>query len=84
MVLLLAGCQSAPQIRREVKVPVIISCISDPIEPAPKLATDDELKALDDYRLPLALWLDRKERQLYQQRLEATVEACRSAQPPPN
>lgn len=82
MVLLLAGCAAAPVIPTEVQIPVVVSCIDRPIE-RPELATDAGIRALNDYHLPLQLWLDRRVRQLYEQRLEAMIEACRTAQPPP-
>lgn len=60
LILLLAGCQSAPvTIDRPVRVeiPVPIPCISSvPVRPA--TAVDADLKSLDDYRLVLTLWRD--------------------------
>lgn len=74
-ILLLAGCTAAPVVPTEVKVPVPVACIDRPVDKI-ELMTDDELKALNDYQLPLALWLDRRLRQIYEARLEATLDGC--------
>jgi hypothetical protein len=58
-----------------VLVPVPVACVSEPV-PKPDFFTDEQLKALDDYQLPLALWLDRRLRQLYEARIEATLDGC--------
>ncbi len=61
---LLAGCAGRVAIPREVPVPVAVACVDqatrDELEAAcPRLRTDAELLALDDYKVIQALRLDR-------------------------
>jgi hypothetical protein len=73
----LSGCASAPPAPVEVvKVPVAVPCVREMPE-RPAFITDEEWAALDAYKKALALWKDRRERQDYEAKLEATLEACR-------
>lgn len=73
--LLLAGCGGVPAAPEIVKVPVPIACEVN-IPKRPTFITDTQLKSLDDFKLPLALHLDRRVRQAYERELEAVVEGC--------
>ena len=73
---LLAGCGSAPiPVPQTVQVPVPVACIDAPV-PRPDFFTDAQLAAMDDYHGMLALWLDRRQRQVYEARLEAAMAGC--------
>lgn len=73
---LLAGCPSQPiRVPETVQVPVPVACIDAPV-PRPELLTDAQMAALDDYHGLLALWLDRRQRQVYEARLEAAMAGC--------
>jgi hypothetical protein len=71
----LAGCASTPQIPREVRVPVPVPCIAEPLQ-RPALLSDSDLLAMDDYGLIIGLARDRRVRQAYQAQLEAAVAGC--------
>lgn len=72
----LAGCASGPQIPKEIRVPVPVSCIDQaPVKPS--MLSDAELLALDDYALVIALARDRRVRQGWEAGLEAVIEGCR-------
>lgn len=73
---LLAGCASGPQIPKEVRVPVPVSCIDQP-SAKPSMLSDAELLALDDYALVIALARDRRVRQGWEATIEAVVAGCR-------
>lgn len=74
----LAGCatdQHKPQLG-EFKLPVSVPCVeSVPVKPAFK--TDEELKAMDDYRLSNTLLFERVTGQIYMGELEAVVAGCK-------
>lgn len=72
----LTGCASAPEIPREVRVPVPTPCI-DRAPQRPSMLSDAELLALDDYGLVIALARDRRVRQGWEATIEALVEGCR-------
>lgn len=72
----LAGCASGPQIPKEVRVPVPVSCI-DQVPQRPSMLSDAELLALDDYGLVIALARDRRVRQGWEATIEALLEGCR-------
>lgn len=79
LLLLLAGCASAPQVEipKEVRVPVPVACIAPQDRPQrPPLRSDAELLALDTYRRTWAVWSDRLARQAYEAELEVVVEQC--------
>lgn len=70
----LTGCAHQEPLR-EVLVPVPVPCIAkEPIEP--ELVTDDQLRKMTDYQVPLALWRDRKQRKAYIGELKAAVSGC--------
>ncbi|MEK9809116.1 MAG: hypothetical protein VW362_01615 [Candidatus Nanopelagicales bacterium] len=76
MALGIAGCSSVPEVPREVRVPVPVPCIERP-PVRPSMMSDQELLALDDYGLVVALARDRRVKQGYIVELEATLEGCR-------
>ena len=73
--LLLARCASSIPMPEIVNVPVPVNCI-DALPVRPKFYTDAELKAMNDYQLPLALAIDRVQRHLYETKLEAALAGC--------
>lgn len=72
----LAACGTAPP--AAVDVPIPVSCVSEAPR-APALVTDAELRAMNEYQLPLALWRDRLQRKGYERELEAVLIACSQA-----
>jgi len=72
---LLSGCAGI-EVPKEVRVPVPIACI-DRVPVKPSLMSDEELLALDDYGLVIALARDRRLRQGYEATLETVIEGCR-------
>jgi hypothetical protein len=73
----LSGC-CAPAHRplERIEVPVSVPCVAEaPGRPA--LVSDDDLRAMSDYSLVLALFRDRRMRQGYEGELEALLAACR-------
>lgn len=72
---LLAGCAGI-EVPREVRIPVPVKCIERAPE-RPSMLSDEELLALDDYGLVVALARDRRVRQGYIGELEAVMEGCR-------
>ena len=73
---LLAACGHTPlPVPERVEVPVPIACVSE-LVPKPDLPSDQELAAMDSYHGILALWLDRRARQIYEARLEAAMSGC--------
>lgn len=73
--LALPGCASL-EIPKETLVPVAVPCIERP-PVKPSMMSDEELLALDDFGLVIALARDRRIRQGYEAELEATLEGCR-------
>lgn len=77
--LFLAGCATEPksiEIPREVKIPVPVPCVDEPID-RPAFVTNGELAAMDDYALIISLAADRLARLQYEARLEAVIAGCR-------
>jgi hypothetical protein len=72
----LLGCSNVPVAPKEVRVPVTVSCIEQAPQ-RPSMMSDQELLALDDYGIVVALARDRRIRQGYQAVLESVVEGCR-------
>lgn len=72
---LLAACTGPLPVPETVKVPVPVACIARPVE-RPELLTDAELAAMDSYHGVIALWRDRRQRQIYEARLEAAMAGC--------
>lgn len=73
---LLAGCGGHTLVVPEtVQVPVPVSCAAEH-PPRPALPSDRELAALDDFHLPIALYLDRQLRAQYIRELEAVLSGC--------
>lgn len=75
VVLGLAGCAGI-EVPKEVRVPVAVPCVEQ-VPQRPSMMSDQELLALDDYGLVVALARDRRVRQGYIVELEATLEGCR-------
>ena len=76
LILSLSGCGSIlPAIPSVLKIPVAVPC-ADAVPARPKLATDQELMALDDYRLILTLRSDGIKARDHIGVLEATLQAC--------
>ena len=79
LLLAASGCASPPtsiEIPREVKIPVPVPCVDEPVD-RPAFVTDGELAAMDDYALIISLAADRLARQQYGARLEAVIAGCR-------
>lgn len=78
-VTLLMACagQQTVTIPREVRVPVPIACVKPEDRPKrPRLRTEAEILALDDYKRTLAMWEERRTRDAYEAVLEALIEGC--------
>lgn len=76
VLVMLSGC-ATPQVPA-AEVPVAVSCVEKRPE-NPGFMTDEEIKALDDYRAVVALRLDRAKAQKYVGELEDVVEVCARA-----
>jgi hypothetical protein len=77
---LLSGCSSLRTIvqpPQRADVGVAVSCLPEKMPVAPKLYTDAELVALDEYKLVLALWHNSDTAQSYIRELEAVLSACK-------
>jgi hypothetical protein len=71
-----SGCSLTPTMPTRIEIPVAVSCVKElPAKPA--LRTAAELSAMDEFKLPIALYEDRLARMQYQALLEAALEACR-------
>lgn len=70
---LMAGCGTPAPLT--VRVPVPVPCVTD-VPPAPTLADDAALRALDDYRLVLTLARERLVLIGHAAELRAVLEAC--------
>ena len=76
LILALSGCMGQQVVvPKEVKVPVPVACI-DALPPAPQVASDAELLAMDDFDLVLRLALDRKRLEASYGELRALAGAC--------
>lgn len=62
---------------KEVFVPVPVPCVQEIPRPQNPFKGDDELLAMDRYKRTLALWDERRERQIYEKTLLALLEACK-------
>ena len=72
----IAGCGSIlPAIPSVLKIPVAVPCV-DAVPARPKLMSDAELGAMDDYRLILTLRSDSIKARDHIGVLEATLQAC--------
>lgn len=68
----LSGCFATV---KTVDRPVPVPCIAErPTKPS--FVTDDELKAMTDYQLTLALYRDRVQRLGYENEIEAVLVGC--------
>jgi hypothetical protein len=77
---LLPACSSlhtiiSPPQRVDTAVPV--SCLPAVLPLAPRLYTNADLLALDEYKLVLALWHNSDHAQAYIRELEAVLSACK-------
>lgn len=71
---LLAGCASF-QATKQVDIPVLVSCVKQkPVRPP--FYTDAQMKAMNDYQLSIALWVNRIQASNYIGELEAVMSAC--------
>lgn len=75
LIILLAGCQSIPEVPTVVKIPYAVPCISE-IPPKPALVTDAELLAMPDAAFVIALAADRIERGKWMAVAEALLSGC--------
>ncbi len=77
-VILLSGCKTfippPPQI---ISVPIAASCLPTTLPQRPKIATDVELSAMDDYKFTLEIFIDRRRLLDYSGELEAVLLACK-------
>ena len=73
LIVLCAGCSGLPH--TEVRVPVPIACV-DAAPPRAHVFAPDELKAMDDYHLALALRYNAVQLELYAAALEAALAGC--------
>lgn len=71
------GCETVRtvEIPRELRIPVPVPCITQPVE-RPAFITDRELAAADDYTLVIELARDRLKRRQYEVKLEAQLAGC--------
>jgi hypothetical protein len=76
-----AGCSSVPQMVT-VNVPVPVACVEQ-APPRPHVFKAPELKAMDDWQLPLALDYNRLQLELYAMALEAALAGCWQPSPTP-
>jgi len=81
LVLVASGCASKPQIEKppqivEIKIPVAVPCINE-LPPKPPIHSNDLLLSMTDYAFVTALHGDRLALDLYSQRLENILAACK-------
>ncbi len=78
MCLLVAGCDGTmPKLPERVEVPVPVPCIGKgDIPPRPAFWKDEDLMVLDRFKRTIAVWDERREREVYERDLEAIVRAC--------
>lgn len=75
--LTLTACASAPHVPREVLVPVVTPCIArEDIPPPPRIWTETELLALDEYRRTHAAWASLRAARAWAKALESLIETC--------
>ena len=76
--LIATGCGGTmPELPKERLVPVAVPCINvGDIPPRPAFWKDEDLMVLDRYKRTLAVWDERREREVYERDLEAIVRAC--------
>jgi hypothetical protein len=74
----LAGCalNGPPKPPETVRVPVLVRCL-DGLPARPSFLSDEQLLALDNYGVIVALAQDRRLRQAYELQLEALLAGCR-------
>lgn len=78
VVMIMSGCATPiPPPPQKVSVPVPVSCLPSTMPVRPKIPTDAELAAFDDYKFTLAIFLDRRSLLDYVSELEAVLTACR-------
>ena len=76
----IGGCQTFPETPREVLVSVKVSCV--PLDfPWERFKTDKEFMELDDYGFVVELWIDRRARISYAEKLEAIAKECQRVRP---
>jgi hypothetical protein len=78
----LSGCAAPISVPPSVNIPVAVGCVVDRVS-RPAFKSDAEYKATADAATALdALWIERKERQVYEGKLEAVQAGCPDAPPP--
>ena len=74
----LTGCGTIiPPPPQLVSVPVPASCLPTTLPQRPKISTDAELSALDDYKFALEIFIDRRRLLDYTSEIEAVLSGCR-------
>ncbi len=76
VLLLLAGCASAPPTTQEVKVPVYVVCVKE-VPPRPDFEVDRLAAGASDGAKVLAVARDLPRHLMYELLLLAVVEGCR-------
>ena len=61
----------------QVHIPIGISCLPATLPQRPKIASDSELSAIDDYQFTLQIFIDRRRLLDYSGELEAVLLACK-------
>ncbi len=78
LVLLLNGCATLiPPPPQKVLVAVPTPCLPATLPQRPKISTDAELSAIDDYKFALAIFIERRMLLNYSSELEAILGACK-------
>jgi len=82
LVVLLAGCGAAPLIKEpiEVKIPVAILCLSEPVAKPSWILDNPDLATQNVFEKALALIQELEQRREYERQLEAVLLACTTKQ----
>lgn len=76
--IVLSGCETfIPPPPQLVSVPVMVSCLPPTLPQRPKIATDAELALLDDFKVTIEIFIDRRRLLDYSGELEAVLVACK-------
>ncbi len=78
ILVLLNGCATLiPPPPQKVLVAVPTPCLPATLPQRPKISTDAELSAIDDYKFTLEIFIERRKLLDYSGELEAVIGACR-------